>query len=50
LLKGGDKATVDALESLEKVFDDISGRIIVAKIDVMTSLGKKLMQVTNVDA
>ena len=32
------------------MFDTISGRIIVAKIDVLTALGKKLMQVTNVDA
>ena len=31
-----------AIESLEKVFDEISGRIIVAKVDVTTLLGKKL--------
>ena len=28
-----------ALESLEKVFDDISGRIVVAKVDIMTMIG-----------
>ena len=49
LLKAEDEATKNALNSLESVFDTISGRIIVAKVDVLTALGKKLMQVTNVD-
>lgn len=33
---------MNALESLKKVFDDISGRIIVTKIDALGSMGKKL--------
>ena len=50
LLKAEDEVTVKALKGLEKVFDDISGRIIVAKVDVLGALGKKLTQITNVDA
>jgi len=42
LVKAEDKRTLNALESLEKVFDDISGRIIVAKVDMKTMIASKL--------
>lgn len=49
LVKTGNVGMMTAIQSLEKVFEDISGRIIVAKVDVTTLLGKKLAQVTNID-
>ena len=42
LVKKEDEKTVKALDSLEKVFDDVSGRIIVTKVDATSALGKKL--------
>ena len=49
LVKAEDERTLKALESLTQVFDEISGRIIVVKIDALGSMGKKLSQVTNID-
>ena len=41
-IKEDDKEMTSALSSLEKVFDEISGRILVAKVDVQGAIGKKL--------
>ena len=49
LLKEEDERTMTAIKSLETVFDDISGRILVAKVDSKSALARKLAQVTNVD-
>ena len=49
LLKEGDERTINAIEGLEKVFDEVSGRIIVTKVDATSALGKQLAAVTNVD-
>jgi len=40
---------VFALTSLEKAFDEISGRIIVSKVNILSALGKKLAAVTNLE-
>lgn len=48
-LKEEDELTKFAIASLEKAFDDISGRIIVAKVNILTALGKKLAGVTNLE-
>ena len=37
------------MNSLEATFKEVSGRIIVAKVDVKGSLGRKLTSVTNID-
>ena len=49
MLKEGDERTINAIEGLEKVFDEVSGRIIVTKVDATSALGKQLAAVTNVD-
>ena len=49
LVESGDYKTVSALRSLTNVFDEISGKIVVVKVDVDTIIGSKLAVILNVD-
>jgi hypothetical protein len=49
LVESADLMTVSALRSLTNVFDQISGKIVVVKVDVETMIGSKLAVILNVD-
>ena len=49
MLGQDDQVMENSLSSLESSFDEISGRVIVCKVDVATSIGKKLGVILNVE-